>query len=301
MHASLCSTAMLAQRGELAPPAYERCVACACSPPPLVGIDHGFPQASSDLVLPQNHLLLKALILVGPATIPSVTMIDVRPIDLLQPSDWLLWQMGRLVSHEKSSQHDHRTMCREHRFNRLVGRRGERHNKFVPYGEFLERFTFECVQFFCQLLHPSLPTLVLVCRSQYKMKRHNSPITVILAVVSSVFAQSWPQVGPNDSVNAAASNHSSNNQLGPNDPVNAAPNNQSPKTRPRQTLDPLGLLDSIIDGILPNQGAGQSSGSPAYSWLFQYPLPIPEVATPMFTETVNGIPIEYYETTIEPF
>lgn len=40
--------------------------------------------------------------------------------------------------------------------------------------------------------------------------------------------------------------------------------------------------------------------SPAYSKIFQKPLPIPPVATPKFTKTVNGIPVQFYESTIEP-
>jgi len=48
-------------------------------------------------------------------------------------------------------------------------------------------------------------------------------------------------------------------------------------------------------------GGGQSAGSPAYPWIFQKPLPIPPIAQPKFTETVNGVPIQFYETTIQSF
>lgn len=34
---------------------------------------------------------------------------------------------------------------------------------------------------------------------------------------------------------------------------------------------------------------------------FQYPLPIPQVAQPLFTETVDGRSVQFYENTIEPF
>lgn len=111
------------------------------------------------------------------------------------------------------------------------------------------------------------------------MPRIDSLILAGLGVVSSVFANTLPQRGP---------------PLG-------APNVGPPRNPPRQDGGLLGLLDSLIDAILPNPGAGRSAGSPEYTWLFEYPLPIPEVAQPLFTETVNGIPIEYYETTIEPF
>jgi hypothetical protein len=41
------------------------------------------------------------------------------------------------------------------------------------------------------------------------------------------------------------------------------------------------------------RGQGNKGSSPEYPYLFAAPLPIPDVAVPMFTETVNGIPIDY--------
>ncbi|KAI7163252.1 Cupredoxin [Hortaea werneckii] len=52
----------------------------------------------------------------------------------------------------------------------------------------------------------------------------------------------------------------------------------------------------------PWRGAGRSAGSPDYSdYLYQSPLPIPPVAQPDFTETVDGRQVEFYTMTIEPF
>jgi hypothetical protein len=48
-------------------------------------------------------------------------------------------------------------------------------------------------------------------------------------------------------------------------------------------------------------GQGNSASSPEYPYLFAAPLPIPEVAKPIFTEVVNDVPIDYYEMTIESF
>ncbi|EME88401.1 uncharacterized protein MYCFIDRAFT_48579 [Pseudocercospora fijiensis CIRAD86] len=53
---------------------------------------------------------------------------------------------------------------------------------------------------------------------------------------------------------------------------------------------------------MPNwRGQGKTAGSPSYPWIFENTLPIPAVAQPLFTETINGRTIQYYETTIEPF
>jgi hypothetical protein len=41
------------------------------------------------------------------------------------------------------------------------------------------------------------------------------------------------------------------------------------------------------------RGQGNKGSSPEYPYLFAAPLPIPDVAVPMFTETVNGVPIDY--------
>ncbi|KAK5110926.1 hypothetical protein LTR62_005464 [Meristemomyces frigidus] len=51
----------------------------------------------------------------------------------------------------------------------------------------------------------------------------------------------------------------------------------------------------------PWRGQGQSAGSPAYNYMFQEPLPIPEVAVPEFTENINGRPVQFYTSTVEPF
>ena len=48
-------------------------------------------------------------------------------------------------------------------------------------------------------------------------------------------------------------------------------------------------------------GAGAASISPAYDWIFEYPLPIPPVAQPKYSEKVKGANIRYYELTIESF
>ena len=41
--------------------------------------------------------------------------------------------------------------------------------------------------------------------------------------------------------------------------------------------------------------------SPAYTWLYEYPLPVPPIAQPAYTEHVNGQTIQYFELTIEAF
>jgi hypothetical protein len=41
------------------------------------------------------------------------------------------------------------------------------------------------------------------------------------------------------------------------------------------------------------RGQGNKGSSPEYPYLFAAPLPIPDIAVPMFTETVNGVPIDY--------
>jgi hypothetical protein len=61
----------------------------------------------------------------------------------------------------------------------------------------------------------------------------------------------------------------------------------------------LGRID--VPGRPKWQGEGNSASSPEYPYLFASPLPIPEVAKPLFTETVNGVPVDYYEMTIESF
>jgi bilirubin oxidase len=49
------------------------------------------------------------------------------------------------------------------------------------------------------------------------------------------------------------------------------------------------------------RGQGQSAGSPEYKYMFEVPLPQGSVAMPIYTTEVNGVPIDYYEVTIEPF
>ncbi|KAK3112566.1 hypothetical protein LTR53_011038 [Teratosphaeriaceae sp. CCFEE 6253] len=49
------------------------------------------------------------------------------------------------------------------------------------------------------------------------------------------------------------------------------------------------------------RGAGQSAGSPAYNYMFKYPLPVPEVAQPDYTEVFNGRTVQFYSCVIEPF
>lgn len=49
------------------------------------------------------------------------------------------------------------------------------------------------------------------------------------------------------------------------------------------------------------QGQGHSAGSPTYDYMFEVPLPMGSIAQPKYTQTVNGIPIDYYEVTIESF
>lgn len=48
-------------------------------------------------------------------------------------------------------------------------------------------------------------------------------------------------------------------------------------------------------------GYSVSPQSPAYPWLFEYPLPIAPVAQPLFSEEVNGRTIQYFELIIEAF
>lgn len=71
-------------------------------------------------------------------------------------------------------------------------------------------------------------------------------------------------------------------------------------------LNKLPPVEPILDRIpVPGRpkwhGEGNTATSPEYPYLFAAPLPIPEVAKPLFTETVNGVPIDYYELTIESF
>jgi hypothetical protein len=66
----------------------------------------------------------------------------------------------------------------------------------------------------------------------------------------------------------------------------------------RALLDRLPLAGPVWDRInVPGRprwrGQGNKGSSPAYPYLFSAPLPIPDVAKPMFTEVVNGVPIDY--------
>jgi len=56
-------------------------------------------------------------------------------------------------------------------------------------------------------------------------------------------------------------------------------------------------------GSYPNSGwtGARGQGSPPYPWIFDFPLPIPNIAKPLMVENVNGQNIEYYQSTIEPF
>jgi len=76
--------------------------------------------------------------------------------------------------------------------------------------------------------------------------------------------------------------------------------------RNKGLLNKLPVVGPVLDRIdVPGRpkwpGEGNSATSPEYPYLFAAPLPIPEIAQPIFTETVNGVPIDYYEMTIESF
>lgn len=79
---------------------------------------------------------------------------------------------------------------------------------------------------------------------------------------------------------------------GPNSPSPSGHPNQGPGQNPGQG---------------PNGGGGgygggyQSSISPSYTWLFEYPLPIPPLAKPAYTDTIDGQKIEYYELTLKDY
>ena len=45
----------------------------------------------------------------------------------------------------------------------------------------------------------------------------------------------------------------------------------------------------------------QGAGSPQYNYMYQKPLPIPEIAKPIFTVDSNGTTVEYYSVTVESF
>lgn len=124
------------------------------------------------------------------------------------------------------------------------------------------------------------------------MTRINGLIIAGLGLASSVLASALDRSGPNRPANNPA-NHDAPNKPSkqhpdPPRPIATSPHGQAESPKPYRPVPA-------------NPGAGKSAGSPDYPWLFEYPLPIPEVAQPLFTETVNGIPIQYYETTIEPF
>jgi hypothetical protein len=80
----------------------------------------------------------------------------------------------------------------------------------------------------------------------------------------------------------------------------------SNRLRNKGVLNKLPEVGPVSDRIdIPGRpkwpGEGHSATSPKYPYLFAAPLPIPEIAQPLFTETVNGVPIDYYEMTIENF
>ncbi|KAM0716075.1 hypothetical protein Q7P37_008589 [Cladosporium fusiforme] len=74
----------------------------------------------------------------------------------------------------------------------------------------------------------------------------------------------------------------------------------------KRLLDRLPVVGPVLDRInVPGRprwrGEGNEGTSPEYPYVFANPLPVPEVAVPIFTEEVNGVPIDYYELTIEEF
>jgi len=66
----------------------------------------------------------------------------------------------------------------------------------------------------------------------------------------------------------------------------------------------LSTLNSVALAILAAHPVlGKDWESPAYTWLYQFPLPIPPVKTPAMTITnpVTSNPIDYYEVNINAF
>lgn len=66
--------------------------------------------------------------------------------------------------------------------------------------------------------------------------------------------------------------------------------------RNKGLLNKLPIVGPVVDRIdVPGRpkwpGEGNSATSPEYPYLFAAPLPIPEIAQPVFTETVNGVPV----------
>ena len=65
----------------------------------------------------------------------------------------------------------------------------------------------------------------------------------------------------------------------------------------------IGLIASPALAQGPPGGGGPPGGagasSPAYNYIFQNPLPIPEVATPQFSEQIDGRTIDYYQMEIK--
>ena len=77
------------------------------------------------------------------------------------------------------------------------------------------------------------------------------------------------------------------------------PNGPSPSGQPYQ--GPGSYPSHGHGGYGGSYGGGggiQSSISPAYTWLFEYPLPIPPTAQPTYSDTINGTKIDYYEITL---
>lgn len=135
------------------------------------------------------------------------------------------------------------------------------------------------------------------------MTRIDGIIAAGLGIASSIFTDINNKFGPH------LPSYTPANGNAPSIPSTPYPNPISPApSKPNPTISPVDLgparpvaTPTPYKPLPSNPGTGRTAGSPEYKWLYQYPLPIPDVAQPMFTEMVNGIPIEYYETTIEPF
>lgn len=121
--------------------------------------------------------------------------------------------------------------------------------------------------------------------------RHNTLLSLALATTTEVLGSRH--------ANRGHLNSRLNNRIGLGGLISDGLSNKG-------LLNKLPLVEPILDRInVPGRpkwpGEGNTATSPEYPYLFAAPLPIPEVAKPIFTETVNGVPIDYYEMTIESF